>query len=184
MNASQNNMRYLRKEKVSKLSDTKIIIPDCMMRASNFGSDNQKAYVSAQANQIIIVVGGYNSNAIIRGSILEIPLDIFVMANMTDAKVLSLYLVDLNTIIMLASVIENTQLTTNNDHDHTQFQLDDNHFTVENTSEKIKIHFSNIYYFEKIKSTHNTCVVFVGGISTFKSDLKEVQEKLDDGFVQ
>ena len=186
MNASLNNLRYLRKEKISKLSDTKIIIPDCIRRISNFGADNLKAHVSAQADQIIIVAGGYNANAIIKSGILEIPHELFVMANMANAEVLSLYLSDLNTIIVLTSIIESKQPKTDSDDDtdHAQFRLDDNHFVAENASEKIMVHFSRIYYFEKIKSTRNTCVVFVGGISTFKSDLKEVLEKLDDGFVQ
>ena len=155
-----------------------------MRRISNFGRGSQKAHVSARADQIIIVVGGYNANALIRDGILEIPLDIFVIANMTDAKILSLYLVDLNTIIVLATVQDCAQSKLSSDNDHTQFRLGDNHFVVDNTSEKIKIHFSNIYYFEKINSTHSTCVVFVGGISTFKADLKDVLEKLDDGFMQ
>ena len=184
MNASLNNLRYLRKEKISKLSDTKIIIPDCMRRISNFGADNLKAHVSAQADRIIIIAGGYNANAIIKCGILEIPLAIFALANMYDMKVLSLYLVDLNTIIVLAAAPDCTQTKLNADSEHSQFRFGDNHFVVENASEKIRIHYSNIYYFEKIKSTHNTCVVFVGGISTFKSDLKEVMEKLDDGFLQ
>ena len=64
-------MRYLRKEKISKLSDTKIIIPDCMRRISNFCRGSQKAHVSAQANRIIIVVGRYNANALIMDSVLQ-----------------------------------------------------------------------------------------------------------------
>ena len=180
-------MRYLRKEKISKLSDTKIIIPDCMRRISNFGSGNQKAHVSAKANTIIIVVGDYSSNTAIKDGVLEIPQQTLAMANMDDAEVLSLYLLDLNTIIIFAAAhdgIKTNGTRTALNNDHNQFRLDNNHFVVENASEVIRVHFSNIYYFEKIKSTHNTCIVFVGGIATFKSDLKEVLEKLDDGFVQ
>ena len=56
--------------------------------------------------------------------------------------------------------------------------------TVENNHKILKIPYSDIYYFEKIKSTHKTCIVFAGGLSTFTSDLQEVLAQLDGDFIQ
>jgi len=57
-------------------------------------------------------------------------------------------------------------------------------FILENKLESRKIPLSNIYYFEKIKGTHTTCVVYVDGISTIKSDLREILPRLDNDFIQ
>ena len=53
--------------------------------------------------------------------------------------------------------------------------LQNGYFRIENRREIIKVNISDIYYFEKIKGTHNTCVVFAGGLSTFRSDLQDVK---------
>lgn len=172
----------MRKENISKLSSTKIIIPDCIRRLSNFNDTSQMIHVSAEPNQISVTLGSHNANAIIKGNILEIPEEILSKANMIDAKIFSLYLTDLDTIIILPSVYDEKKNKMNDTHH--QFRLEDNCFVVESVSEFLRIPFSSIYYFEKIKATHNTCIIFSGGISTFKSDLREVAEKLDGGFVQ
>ena len=175
-------MRYLRKENISKLSSTKIIIPDCIRRLSSFNDTNQMVYLLAQPNQISITLGTHNANAVINGNILEIPEEIFSRASMADTKILSLYLINLDTIIVLPTAYDGTENKMNDTHQ--QFRLEDNYFVIESVSEFLRIPFSSIYYFEKIKGTHNTCIIFSGGISTFKSDLREVAEKLDGGFVQ
>jgi len=63
-------------------------------------------------------------------------------------------------------------------------QMLDKVFMLENKFELLKIPFDQIFYFEKIKSTHNICVVYVGGVSTFKSDLRDILQTLDVNFVQ
>jgi len=62
--------------------------------------------------------------------------------------------------------------------------MPDKFFILENKLELLKIPLHDIYYFEKIKGTHNTCVVYTGGISTFKSDLRDVCYQLDSNFIQ
>ena len=62
--------------------------------------------------------------------------------------------------------------------------MPDKYFALENKFELLKIPLTDICYFEKIKSTHNVCVVYAGGIATFKRDLRDVLRKLDYGFVQ
>ena len=56
--------------------------------------------------------------------------------------------------------------------------LIDGYFHIENRREILKIPLADIYYFEKIKGTHNTCVVFAHGISTFRCDLQDVMKQL------
>jgi len=63
-------------------------------------------------------------------------------------------------------------------------QMPDKFFMLENKLELLKIPFDHIFYFEKIKGTHNICIVYIDGVSTFKSDLRDVLQKLDSNFIQ
>ena len=56
--------------------------------------------------------------------------------------------------------------------------LENGYFHIENRQEILRIALADIYYFEKIKGTHNTCVVFANGLSTFRSDLQDVMEQI------
>lgn len=58
------------------------------------------------------------------------------------------------------------------------------YITLETRFETIKIPLGNIYYIEKIKSTHKICVVHAGGIATITRDLRDVLNELSSGFIQ
>ena len=62
--------------------------------------------------------------------------------------------------------------------------MPDKFFILENKLEMIKIPFSHIYYFEKIKNTDHVCVAYSGGLASFKSDLNSLLGRLDDRFLQ
>jgi len=66
----------------------------------------------------------------------------------------------------------------------TRSKVQNDHFVIENRHEILRIRLSDIYYFEKIKGTHNTCIVYADGLSTFKDDLRDILSQLDGGFVQ
>ena len=175
-------MRYLRKETVYILENSKIIIPECIRRISNFNKGTgQEVFICVKDSSIIISANSLNINAAI-GELneLEFSANIIKNANMTFTSIVALYLLDIDTIeVMTTQAIINDKKQT-----FTHSKILDEYFIVENTKEFIKIHFSDIYYFEKVKGTHNTCIVFVGGMSTFKQGLKEILNKLDIGFMQ
>jgi len=168
-------MRYLRKE-TAFIRDGKIIIPDCFRNISHFnqGAD-QRVFIEAKSGSIIITTNIAHANATIQEQgIITLPNEI--LANIALYEIALLYLQDLNTIEIFPYDPKK--------HDTSSTTLADNFFNIENKQEILQIRFSDIYYFEKIKGTHNTCIVFHGGISTFKSDLHEVLKQLDSGFVQ
>ena len=179
-------MRYLRRETVHILENRKIIIPECIRRISNFNSTTEQPVYVAIANRSSITIKAniIKANANVKQlGILEIPAKIIKSANMLSVCIVTLYLIDMDT-IEITSTHTNTDIENAEKSIIANPRITDENFIIENPREIIKVRFSDIYYFEKIKGTHNTCVVFVNGVSAFKSDLQEVLDKLDIGFIQ
>jgi len=125
--------------------------------------------------------------------------------NENDTRIVTLYLMDANTIEVFpveqmgdndggsrANEFSERGSEHGNDDAHdnhkaqspTHSKVQNDHFVIENRHEILRIHLSDIYYFEKIKGTHNTCLVYADGLSTFKDDLRDILSQLDGGFVQ
>ena len=185
-------MRYLRKE-TAFLLDGKILIPECISRISGFSKGMTRiAYLSIAANAIVISLTLINSGtanivaAIDKANILTIPQAAMNRAGFVATKAVTIYLLDHNTIEIFPQDISDTYYrdseATGSKSQPPKFA--DDFFIIENKTEIAKVRLSDIYYFEKIKGTHNTCIVFAGGISTFKMDLHEVLAGLDGAFIQ
>jgi len=201
-------MRYLRKETAFITYNGKIIIPECFLRLGSFsGIVGQTVYVTAKSGSILISCGVDHNNSVHIydystvhagemmsslevGNILSIPQEVLSRSNMTYTRIVALYLLDLNTIEVFPRWQEagggnqGNRVNTPPPYIKHCSKTADKLFVVENKNEILKINLSEIYYFEKIKGTHNTCIVFSSGVSTFKSDLHDVLEQLDGGFVQ
>ena len=203
-------MRYLRKETAYMMGSGvggQIIIPDCFRRMGCFNNElGQVVYISVRPGSILIMssanhdsvasvnnyagVGFIDALTAIRDeNVLALPQEVLVKANMSCAETVVLYLLDLNTIEVFPIQGEGYGIKEGlADNKATSFsaqpKIEDDVFIVENTNEILKVHLSDIYYFEKIKGTHNTCIVYSNGVTTFKSDLQDVLGKLDGGFVQ
>lgn len=183
-------MRYLRKETAFVL-DGKILIPECISRISNFaGGQSKIVYVTPLHGFISVSINNNNATCIVtainEANILTLSHEILNSIQITNTNVVTLYLLDLNTIEIFPANINNIQqrndYTNTNPILHPKFV--DDYFIIENKHEVLHVRFSDIYYFEKIKNTHKVCVVFSGGISTFKQDLRDVLLRLDGAFVQ
>jgi len=189
-----------------------IIIPDCMSRISSFGErEGCTAYITANDGSITItsdITQGIikDSSGITislnKRNVLEIPQNLLTKAKMENTVIAVLYLMDLTTVLMFSLETKGFEYKNHpaiaEDNPNEQMQEDvrtdlsrnthskssDDFFHVENREEILKIRLSDIFYFEKVKGTHKTCVVFAGGISTFKSGLRDVLDRLDGGFVQ
>ena len=176
-------MRYLRRETVL-FDDGKIIIPECISRISSFSEgEGQRIFVETKDSSITITASLAHANAVIGNmNTLIIPQEILRRANMANAKIVTLYLFNQDTIMVFPC-----HGSTQDEQAMQKFHrpgTEDGYFIIENKYEILKVRFSDIFYFEKIKRTHNTCVVFSGGVSTFKSDLQEVLSRLDNDFMQ
>ncbi|MCL2400780.1 MAG: LytTR family transcriptional regulator [Defluviitaleaceae bacterium] len=133
---------------------------------------------------------------IINDNVLTMPHGLLNRASMVDSITVVLYLIDLSTIVVFPLETVSNESSCNAEqnlhvkraHEVTSKiyrpKSSDGFFLVENRDEVLKIRLSDILYFEKVKGTHNTCVVFAGGMSTFKCDLQDVLNRLDGGFVQ
>lgn len=213
-------MRYLRKETAFML-ENKIIIPDCINRFSNFDKEEAQTFcVMAKNGSFTITIWTacvLNPTSIFAGAtdailvpgennVLAIPQNVLSKSGMLEASIVTLYLVDANTIEVFPSGKGNEndgcfEQSTQNKQGRRNTQcgqsindmrgesenqttaypkLSGDFFVVENKHEILKVRLSEIYYFEKIKGTHNTCVVHRGGIFTFKSNIRNVLSKLDD----
>jgi len=188
-----------------------IIIPECMSRISGFGEKTgQTVSIVANDGSITITTKNLYGNianpetshhrtdpnitvltTITKRNMLVIPHELLARADMTGIMHVALYLMDLSTIVMFPletkceeSRCSTEQSTSVDPLENFHPKSADEFFLVENRDEILKIRFSDIFYFEKVKSTHNTCVVFAGGMSTFKSDLQDVLNRLDGGFIQ
>ena len=203
-------MRYLRKETVYMVgnkSGGQLIIPECFCRMGSFNNDSgQVVYIAGKSGSLLItsftehgdvapmydysVVHSIDMLAVIRDrNIVSFPQEILVKANMDCIEIVMLYLLDLNTIEVFPLLEEmsgvNEEQANNRDTSApVQPRIADDVFIAENANEILKVHLSDIYYFEKIKGTHNTCVVYSNGVFTFKSDLQDILARLDGGFVQ
>lgn len=124
---------------------------------------------------------------------IELNEKLIKSSNLYDVEIVILYLIDADTIKIVpfgeqnyrkvySSAIYGSSLQ---DNSLCNNSLRDNQFfVVENNAVIVKVLLSDIYYFEKIKTTHNTCIIYKGGYAIFRSELKDIAKKLDSSFMQ
>lgn len=181
-------MRYLRKE-TTFIQDGNILIPECISRISEFNKGKLwMAYIFATPTSIVVSATPTSITAdavatVNEANVFSLPQAVMRNSPLESVKAVTLYLIDQNTIEIYPATLDSTQ------HQHNEppplhLKLADDFFIIENKHEITRVRLSDIYYFEKIKGTHNTCIVYAGGIATFKQDLRDVLAGLDGAFVQ